>query len=121
MKFIASILIISMSILGLNRFAEGIGFGSTLSETEMACSMDCCDQDQECCGHGSSDEQDNQEGRDHQCPHDCDCSYEFQLVAIEYHFMTSFVMAPKAVQYGNYTDTYHFEYFKPLFQPPRFG
>ena len=118
MKLIASILIISMVFLGLSGFAEGLSIQG--QQSLMSCGMDCCDQHGDCCGDETPYDQGSQEDQD-KCLPDCDCSYEFQLVAIEYHFVSSYGIAPKAVHYGNYTNTYHFEYFKPLFQPPRFS
>jgi len=119
MKLIASILVLSMVFLGLSGFAEGMNFQGPRSK--MSCGMDCCDQLGDCCDDETPDDQGSQEEQDSQCPPDCDCSYEFQLVAIEYHFVTSCEIAPMAVHYGTYTNTYHFEYFKPLLQPPRFS
>ena len=59
----ASILICSMMILGLNGFAERMSLQDALAETNMSCGMDCCDQDQGCCGHESSDDQDEQKNQ----------------------------------------------------------
>ncbi|MCP4311648.1 MAG: hypothetical protein GY790_10330 [Bacteroidetes bacterium] len=115
MKICASILVVSMVFLGLNRFMEALDWMAP--QTELSCDMDCCSQQTEGCEdyEGCEDEQ----GEENPCNCDCNCSPSIQIVAIGYHFPTSFELVPKAFDHGSYRDDYQSEYLSPHFQPPR--
>ena len=98
MKAIAYILIVSLAFMGLNRFMHGME--NQMPVAEASCQMDCC-------------------GSDHQCPPGCDCDCCFHLTAINYQFMSLLGADMQTYHFGNYQDSYHFDYFIPLFQPPR--
>lgn len=121
MKLASYILITTMVLLGLNSIMEDINLHPA---TEVTCS--CCgtnDDSPECpasdysCEKGEAGHEDDS----NRCPAGCDCSCCFHLVAIEYHFLPGFVVAPLTMYYGDYSNTYHFEFQAPLFQPPRFS
>ncbi len=106
MKAIAYILIVSLAFMGLNRFMHGMA--NPEPKAEVSCQMDCC-----------GDEETTEHGSDHQCPPGCDCGCCFHLTAINYQFMSLPGADVQTQHYGNYQDSYHFDYFIPLFQPPR--
>ena len=115
MKTIASILIVSMVILGLNRFMEAMDWivptTELCSDTDYICCSDqCCEDDQESKG---------QEEKEQQCSGGCDCSYSIQIVAINQHLPHPGEMAPRTFEHAFYCINYQNEYFSPHFQPPR--
>ena len=115
MKAVAYILIVSLAFMGLNRFIHGMG--NPLPEDEISSHMDCCADEDDC----GADEETTDQGRDHQCPPGCDCGCCFHLTAINYHFMSLIGAEMKTYHYGHFQDNYHFDFFIPLFQPPRLG
>jgi hypothetical protein len=115
MKAIAYILIVSLAFMGLNRFMHGMA--NPEPKAEALCHMDCCGSEDECGG----DEETTDHDPDHQCLPGCDCGCCFHLTAINYQFMSLPGADVQTYHYGNYQDSYHFDYFIPLFQPPRLG
>ncbi len=115
MKAIAYILIVSLAFMGLNRLMHGINNHAPVAES--LCSMDCCGSEDDC----GEDKEATDHAPDHQCPTGCDCSCCFHLTAINYQFMSLPGAHMQTYHYGHYHDNYHFDYFIPLFQPPRLG
>lgn len=111
MKIIAFILLVSMGLLGLNRFQVD---GEPLSaQSEMHCGMDCCcSQDKSCCD-------DEEPEKDLQCSNDCDCSYSIHVIAMTTHVPSSIRLNSRFFEYGSSQNHYFFEYLPPHFQPPR--
>ena len=110
MKITAYILLVSLVLMGMNRFMHSIE--SPVNETEMSCDMDCCGSDDDC-------EKEENSSADHNCPPGCDCGCCFQITAVHYQFISIPAVEVRSYHYGNYFNIYQFEYFIPLFQPPR--
>ncbi len=113
MKITGTILLIGMICLSLNRFA-GIS-EDPVQVTEVSCQMDCCASHQDC------DQEEGSGDTDHLCPLGCDCSCCFQVAALEFRFLTIAQVAPPSVQTATYTNSYRFDFYNRLFQPPRFS
>ena len=113
MKVLAYILIVSMSLLGLDRFM--VSFDRMAPQTELKCSMDCCSSHDACCcnEHEGGDEQDTH------CSGGCDCTYSLQVLALGIHVQASPDLVSRTFNYVSYHEEYHFEYLLPHFQPPR--
>ena len=79
--------------------------------------MDCCADEDDC----EADEETTNQGPDHQCPPGCDCGCCFQITAINYQFMSLAGADVQSYHYGQHQDNYYFDFFIPLFQPPRLG
>ena len=110
MKVIAYILLVSMVLMGTNRFMHGMD--SLTNEVEMSCDMDCC------ASHDDCDSEEHPE-TDHNCPPGCDCGCCFHITAIYYQFTDVPAADIQSYHFAGYLNNYQFEYFIPLFQPPR--
>lgn len=121
MRFIAVILVVSMGLLGLNRFMVALEWMAPA--TELSCSMDCCgSQDSCCCGaqeQGDDQETEDESDHDNQCQGGCDCSYSIQIVAIGTFIQSPIELSPLVFSHGIYHDNSYNEYLTPHFQPPR--
>ena len=113
MKAIAYILIVSLAFMGLNRFMHGME--NPLPNAEISCHMDYCAQEDDC----GADKETTDHDPDHQCPPGCDCGCCFNLTAINYQFMSLPGADVQSYHYGHHQDNYYFDFFIPLFQPPR--
>ncbi|MCK5136425.1 MAG: hypothetical protein KAR19_11605 [Bacteroidales bacterium] len=113
MKITAHIIVFSLIFLGINWFMEVMEPGRL--QTELTCEMDCCASHDDC-----EQEQEGQE-HDHTCPSGCDCDCCFHIMAIEYRFLTMSDVEYQSCHYGSYFNNYFFDYYTPLFQPPRLG
>jgi hypothetical protein len=108
MKGIAIILAGCMLFLNLGNLRENFQF------SVEAAGMECCaDSCADCC--------DTEGDSDKDCPPTCDCSNQFQITAIAYHFMEVTGITVQSYHYGNYVNSYTFEYSADFLQPPRFG
>lgn len=110
MKLTAYILLISMILLGMNRFMHGVD--AQVEKMEMSCDMDCCASHDDC-------EKEDDSASDHDCPTGCDCGCCFHITAMYYQFIPMPASEVQSYHYAGYTNTYQFEFFIPLFQPPR--
>ena len=108
MKGIAIILAGCMLFLNLGNLRENFQF--SLEAAGMECCADSC---ADCC--------DTEGDADKDCPPTCDCSNQFQITAIAYHFMEVTGITVQSYHYGNYVNSYTFEYSADFLQPPRFG
>ena len=121
MKAIAFILILSMGLLGMNRFMMAPERVTT--QTELSCSMDCCTNHDACCcnDHAGEDGQAPEEDpeKEGQCSGGCDCSYSIQIVAMECLVQNPLELTPGAFDHTAFHNDYYFEYLFPHFQPPR--
>jgi len=115
MKVIAYILIVSLAFMGLNRFMHGME--NPMPVAEASCQMDCCATEDD----SEKDEESTEHNPDHECPPGCDCSCCFHLTAINYQFMSLAGAEMRTYHYGHFQDNYNFDFFIPLFQPPRLG
>ena len=108
MKGIAIILAGCIFFLNLGNLRENFQF------SVEAAGMECCaDSCAGCC--------DAEGDADKDCPPTCDCSNQFQITAIAYHFMEVTGIMVQSYHYGNYVNSYTFEYSADFLQPPRFG
>lgn len=115
MKAIAYILIVSLALMGLDRFVHGMENPNPLAEA--SCLLDCCSSDSDC-----GDDQENDKHKpEHQCPADCDCGCCFHFTAIQFQFMSLAGTEVQSYHYGTFRDNYHFDFLFPHFQPPRFS
>jgi hypothetical protein len=115
MKAFAYILIVSLALMGLNRFMHGME--NPRAEDAISRHMECCADEDECGADEATPDQDS----DHQCPPGCDCGCCFHLTAIHYQFMSLPGADMETYHYGQHQDNYYFDFFIPLFQPPRLG
>jgi hypothetical protein len=113
MKAIATILIIGMSLLGMNQFINRPVADPV--RVEQSCEKDCCGTHVEC--------GDEKEGSDlaHTCPNSCDCSCCYHVMAVTFQFLSLPGNSVQAHHYVPQENDYFFEYNSPLFQPPRMG
>lgn len=111
MKGIAIILAACLFLINTGNLLE------SLHDPLDAASMECCsDQGCSCC-----DEQDHKSSceDDHACGLSCHCSCGLQLSDLAYAFIEPESIAVQAYHYGNYVNTYTFEYSGDFLQPPR--
>lgn len=117
MKVLAYILVVSMSLLGLNR--SMVSLNNLAPQTELNCSMDCCS------GHGDEQESEDEAKaedepeKDIRCSGGCDCTSSIQVLALGIHFQNPPELYPRTFNHGSYHEEYYFEYLLPHFQPPR--
>ena len=110
MKITAYILLVGLIVMGMNRFVHGIE--PPANATEMSCEMDCCGADDDC-------EKEEESSADQSCPEGCDCGCCFHITAIHYQFLSIPAAEFQSYHFVNYFNNYQFEFFIPLFQPPR--
>jgi hypothetical protein len=111
MKGLAFILILSMGLLGLNRFTDALEWMAP--QTELSCELDCCiDQGQE-------ENQEKDPENTGQCQSACDCSYSIQIASMEIPIQSPLELSSKNYNHGSFHELYYFEYLLPHFQPPR--
>jgi hypothetical protein len=113
MKVLAYIMVFSIGLLGINRFAIDTHF--THEETEQCCGMEAGNSS---CADACGDEDNND--LTHACPNGCDCSCCYHIMAITYQFLSVPDVIQQSHHYGIYINEYHFEFYIPLFEPPRF-
>jgi hypothetical protein len=99
-----------MVLLGMNRFMHGVE--AQVEKMEMSCEMDCCDSHDDC-------EKEDDASSDHNCPAGCDCACCFHITAMYYQYIPMPASEVQSYHFAGYINTYHFEYYIPLFQPPR--
>ncbi|MEA3460372.1 MAG: hypothetical protein U9R49_00745 [Bacteroidota bacterium] len=117
MKGIALILVGCMLLLSSENLLAGFQF--PVEAAEMSC---CMDHSSDSC----DTEADHPDGRqpcdgDHDCLPGCDCSCQYQISAITYSFIEVSGTVVHSYHYGQYVNTYSFEYSDDFLQPPRFG
>ena len=117
MKGIAIILSFCMLLLSTGNLLEH--YQVPAESVEMTCCTDCSSG---CCD-ADMDHQESKEPceREQDCPPGCDCSCQFQITAIGYSFMELAGVMVQSYHYGQYVNTYSFEYSDDFLQPPRFG
>lgn len=125
MKILAYIMVVGIGMLGMNRFAIVNHFN--LAETEQSCGLESAGG---ACDGASGDEAESPRAGDkeegdlaHTCPNDCncDCSCCYHIMAITYQFLSVPETTKQSHDYGIYINKYHFEFYIPLFEPPRNG
>jgi hypothetical protein len=121
MKAFAFILILSMGLLGLNRFTMALD--SVTPQTELSCSMDCCTNHDtwDCDDHSSEEKQEPEETPEKgpECSGGCDCSYSIQILAMECLVQSQTDLTPRVFNHASFQENYYFDYLIPHFQPPR--
>jgi hypothetical protein len=115
MKGLAFLLILSMGLLGLNRFT--MATDSVTPQTELSCNMDCCTNHATWCCNDHSSEEKPKKGTE--CSGGCDCSYSVQIVAMECPVQSPLDLTPRIFDHVSFQENYYFEYPFPHFQPPR--
>lgn len=115
MKVIAIILTGCMLLLNAGHLLETMQSPAEIAAMECCadCSSDCCDSDEK-----PQDSKKTCHG-DNPCMPGCACSCDFQLSALAYGFMELNGMVVQSYHYGNYLNTYTFEYSNDFLQPPR--
>lgn len=119
MKGIAIILTFCLLMLGAGNLRYAFLFPD--QGMEMACSSACCHGDDK---HNSENEAcDEKEAcdADHQCLPACDCCCQFQITATEYNYQEVPGITVQSFHYGNYRNSYTFEYTVRFLHPPRFS
>ena len=117
MKGIAIILSACMLILNTGNLLENLH----LDDSAVAHAMECCaDHEDSCCDTGT-DNQDHKKAceHDHNFSPGCHCSCGFHFTALVYDFMDMNGTTVQSFHYGNYMNTYSFEYSDDFLQPPR--
>ena len=121
MKTVAYIFTLCMIALGSPGFPAGWQEHQSRPGTEnlMACctdhgqvTSDLDSRGKDCCSH---------HGEGHHCPFNCDCNCCLHVTAMACQFQASVAPAPITFHFGTHRDTYTFDYFNRLFQPPRIG
>lgn len=112
MKVTAYIVLLSLLTMGATRFMHGME--EPVTQVEMSCEKDCCDSHDDC-------EKEADTSSEHSCPPGCDCDCCFHITALNYHFISVPGATVQSFHYVSYQISYTFEYFTPLFQPPRLG
>ena len=107
MKGIAIILTTCMLFLNAGHLLETLQFPAENAAMEC-CATDEKPEDQKSSCHG-----------DQPCMPGCACSCDFQLTALVYSFMELDGVMVQSYHYGNYLNTYSFEYSSDFLQPPR--
>lgn len=81
-----------------------------------------------CCQDGHSSTADHEEKKDSDSREDehnfftgCGCGCCFQMTVFEFTFTDLPGIPVLRYHFGDYTNTYQFEFTAPLFEPPRFG
>lgn len=77
------------------------------------CSSDCCDTEE------APQESDKSCHGDNPCTAGCACSCDFQMSALTYEFMELSGTMVQSYHYGNYLNTYSYEFAEDFLQPPR--
>jgi hypothetical protein len=117
MKVIAVILSACMLILNAGHLLDTQE--PPLQEAAMECCADscsgCCDTDE------NQKDQEKPCSEDQHCGPACECSSEYQLSAVDFGFPELNGIAVNSYDYGNYLNTYSFEYSGEFLQPPRFA
>ena len=115
MKGIAVILTTCMLFLNAGHLLETLQFPAENAAMEWCadCSSDCCDTDE------TQEDQKNSCHGDQPCMPGCACSCDFQLTALVYSFMELDGVEVQSYHFGNYLNTYSFEYSSDFLQPPR--
>jgi hypothetical protein len=121
MKVFAYILIVSMSLLGLNR--SMVSFDNMAPQTEQTCSVDCCySHDASCCNEDEAQDEaeaEDEPKKDIRCSGNCDCTSSIQVLALGIHIQSPPGLFSRTINHGSYHEEYYFEYLLPHFQPPR--
>lgn len=117
MKVIALILAAFMLLPGTESLLETIGFSGGTAEMSCCtdCSSGCCSPDE---GQHNSKEPCEEE---QDCLPGCDCSFQYQITAITYNFLAFTGVVVQSYHYGQYVNSYSFQYSEDFLHPPRFG
>lgn len=115
MKVIALILTASLFLLNTGHLLETLQAPADVSASSCCadCSSDCCDAEE------APQESDNSCHGDSPCTPGCACSCDFQLSALTYEFLELEGTIVQSYHYGNYLNTYSFEYAEDFLHPPR--
>ena len=114
MKAIAIILTGCMLLLNTGYLLETLQ-----APVEVAVAECCTDCDSCCDSEEKPQENDKSCHSDAPCMPGCSCSCHFQLTALVYNFLQMDGIAVQSYHYGNYLNTYSFEYSDDFLQPPR--
>lgn len=113
MKGLAYILISCLLFLGTEHLPEV--FQLPGSEADIACETDCCGCQED------HPQRNNTCDDDHDCESDCNCCHHFQITALEYSYLEVPGATVESYHYGNYLNSYSYEYTDNFLQPPRFA
>ena len=115
MKTLAIILTGCMLFLNTGYLLEPshVHVEDTTSESCTDCSTDCCDTEE------NPQETDGSCHGDSPCTPGCACSCHIHISALTYEFMELDGTVVQTYHYGNYLNTYTFEYSGEFLQPPR--
>lgn len=115
MKAIALILTASMLLLNTGHLLETLQPPAEISHSGCCedCSSDCCNPAE------NPQERDSSCHGDTPCTPGCACSCDIQLSALTYEFMELEGTIFQSCHYGNYLNTYSFEYAEDFLHPPR--
>ena len=117
MKGIAIILSACMLVLNAGYLLEN----THLHAAAEAHGMECCSDSASSCCDAEDAPQENEKSchGDSPCIPGCACYCHFQLTALVYNFLEMEGIAVQSYHYGNYLNTYSFEYSDDFLQPPR--
>ena len=115
MKTIAIILTGCMLMLNAGHLLETMHAPVEVAAAESCtdCASSCCDAEEK------PQESDKSCHGDSPCTPGCACSCDFQLSALVYNFLELDGTVVQSYHYGNYLNTYSFEYSDDFLQPPR--
>lgn len=117
MKVIAIILSACMLMLNTGDLLNVVNMHAHEDEAVMAC---CQDTDSGCCNSDdSAEDQERSCQDDHNCSPGCHCSCGIHITALVYDFTEPDGMAVQSYDYGNYLNSYTFEFSGDFLQPPR--
>jgi hypothetical protein len=117
MKVIAIILSACMLILNTGNLLENLHSHASIEAHHMEC---CADHDSSCCDTEKKDQDHNKSCEDdHNCSPGCHCSCGLHFTALVYDYMEMDGITVQSFHYGNYVNTYSFEYLGDFLQPPR--
>jgi hypothetical protein len=114
MKVSAYIFLFSLVIISSYPMIEGLQIAQeqSLSGFESC----CCDHSQDaCCDEGTEPERE----KDHTCDTGCECACHFHFSAVYFQFNKLQMAEEQEYHYGEYVDSYSFEYFSLHLPPPR--
>lgn len=117
MKIIASILAVCVLLLNTGNLLENM---HSHDHAEIALMESCSDQDSSCCDTEEKHQDHNLPcNADHDCTTGCNCSCGLHFAALIFEFMELNGVVVQSYHYGNYLNTYTFEYLDDFLQPPR--
>jgi hypothetical protein len=114
MKLTAIILILGMLLPFADRMANVYEINRPESEL-------CCHTTAQALPHHSDKHHEKDGHNDHMCLPGCHCYCCFHMIAIEYLFHASPEILDRPFHYIVYRNDYYFDFYTPVFEPPRLG